>query len=59
MDVYIRKLSVDALGKLKDPDAVDGLLKSLNDNESTVRWRAVRALGNIGDKRAYKIFRKF
>ena len=35
---------------LKIPDALEGLLNSLDDEESTVRWRAARALGKIGDK---------
>ena len=59
VDVNSRKLSIDALGIIKDPSTVDNLLKSLNDNESAVKWRAVRALGNIGDKKAYKILENF
>ena len=59
VDVNSRKFSVDALGIIKDPSTVDNLLKSLNDNESAVKWRAVRALGNIGDKKAYKILENF
>ena len=54
VDIHSRKLSVEALGEIKDPSAVEYLLKSLDDNESVVKWRAVRALGNIGDKKVLK-----
>ena len=54
VNVHTRKLSAEALGEIKDPSAVKYLLKSLEDNESAVKWRVVRALGNIGDKKVLK-----
>ena len=51
-DVHVRRLSIDALGKIKDDSAVESLINSLNDKDSTVRWRAARALGNIGNQKA-------
>lgn len=52
-DWLVRLHAVEALGKLKSPDAVDPLLRALfNDRDSSVREDVVRALGAIGDARA-------
>jgi len=49
----VRLHAVEALGKLKSPDAVDPLLRTLfNDRDSAIREDVVRALGAIGDARA-------
>ncbi len=45
---------IEALGELRDPEAVDALIARLDDNEVEieVRIEAAIALGKIGDKRA-------
>jgi HEAT repeat protein len=49
----VRLHAVESLGRTKSPDAVEPLLKLLfNDRDSSLREDAVRALGEIGDKRA-------
>lgn len=49
----VRLHAVEALGKLKSPDAVEPLLFALfNDRDSAVREDAVRALGDIGHAEA-------
>ena len=53
-DMHTRKFSAEALGEIQDPSAIDHLLNSLDDNENAVKWRAIRALGNIGDKKVLK-----
>lgn len=40
------------LGELKDPKAVDPLVKALNDDDSDVRKAVANALGKIGDAKA-------
>ena len=41
-----------ALGKIKDPSAVDPLIQVLKDRDSQVRDNAIRALGEIKDPSA-------
>ena len=49
----VRLHAVEALGKIKPPDAVEPLLSLLfNDRDGAVREDAVRSLGEIGDPRA-------
>ncbi|GMV50346.1 MAG: hypothetical protein NBKEAIPA_00336 [Nitrospirae bacterium] len=49
----VRLHAIEALGKLKSPEAVEPLLRTLfNDRDSAVREDVVRALGAIGDARA-------
>lgn len=49
----VRLHAVEALGKIKLPDAVEPLLSVLfNDHDTAVREDAVRSLGEIGDPRA-------
>jgi len=53
-DENVRCRVVEALGRLRDPRCVDGLIKKLSDESRFVRWRAAEALGMIKDKRALK-----
>lgn len=50
----IRVFTVNALTIIGDRQAVDGLIKTLNDKNWKVRYFAAEALGNIGDERALK-----
>lgn len=55
----VRLHAVEALGKMKSPDAVEPLLYTLfNDADAAVREDAVRALGDIGDRRAAEFLLK-
>src|SRR5258707_4909913 len=49
-DWWIRISAADALGRVKDPRAVEGLVAVLGDPD--VKWAAVEALGRIADPRA-------
>ncbi len=44
--------AAEALGNLKNPDAVDPLIAALNARDKTLNEEAARALGKIGDPRA-------
>lgn len=44
--------AVAALGRIRDPRALEPMLKLLRDRESTVREQAAAALGDLGDPRA-------
>lgn len=48
----VRRLAAEGLGKLKDPDAVEPLIETLDDPEVGLRSKAVEALAAIGDPRA-------
>lgn len=48
-DSSVRRSAAEALGQIKDTQAVQALILALNDQESDVRWRAAEALGQIGD----------
>ena len=48
----MRRVAVEALGKIGDTRAVEPLIKALQDSEEYVRRGAVEALGKIGDTRA-------
>ncbi|MEX2720643.1 MAG: HEAT repeat domain-containing protein, partial [Candidatus Wukongarchaeota archaeon] len=52
-DGNIQVAASDALARIGKP-AVEPLIKLLNHKEFYVRWQAVRALQNIGDKRAFE-----
>ncbi|MFO0775439.1 MAG: HEAT repeat domain-containing protein [Nitrospiraceae bacterium] len=55
----VRLHAVEALGKMKSPDAVEPLLYVLfNDSDTAVREDAVRALGEIADRRATEFLLK-
>ena len=51
-DEYVRKAAAYALGKIKDPRAVEPLIAALKDHNSDVREAAAYALGKIKDPRA-------
>jgi HEAT repeat protein len=49
----VRLHAVEALGKMRSPEAVEPLLSALfNDHDQAVREDVVRALGQVGDGRA-------
>jgi HEAT repeat protein len=52
-DEVSRWKAAEALGRLKDPAAVDELISTLWDEDARVRLKAAWALGRIGDRRAY------
>jgi hypothetical protein len=45
-------LIIEALGEIRDPQAVEPLIRNLRDRSVEVRWEAALALGEIGDERA-------
>jgi HEAT repeat protein len=51
-DKEARRWAASALGRIKDPNAMDPLSEKLEDNRSDVRKAAALALGEIGDSRA-------
>ena len=44
--------AVEALGKLRNPEAVDPILRLMQNGNNYVKWSCVQALGDIGDARA-------
>jgi HEAT repeat protein len=48
----VRSGAIDALGQLKDTQAVDPLVRMLQDEDWQVRSDTAEALGNIGDQQA-------
>jgi HEAT repeat protein len=48
----VRVRSVEALGAWRQRSAVSALIKCLRASEPTLRWKAVQALGDIGDPAA-------
>ncbi|MDD1644849.1 MAG: HEAT repeat domain-containing protein [Methanomicrobiales archaeon] len=53
-DPMRRYRAAEALGRLRDPGAVEGLVRALDDTDWRVRYKAAWALGTIGDMRAYR-----
>ncbi|MDD1652433.1 MAG: HEAT repeat domain-containing protein [Methanomicrobiales archaeon] len=53
-DPMRRYRAAEALGRLRDPAAVEGLVRALDDPDWRVRYKAAWALGGIGDMRAYR-----
>ncbi len=51
-DAEIRDFASVMLGRIKDPDSVEGLIEALADRDENVRHGAAEALGKIGDPRA-------
>jgi HEAT repeat protein len=51
-DEWLRSELVQALGRTKDPRAVEPLIGSLDDKSEVVRAMAAEALGGLGDPRA-------
>jgi HEAT repeat protein len=52
-DEVSRWKAAEALGRMRDPEAVDELISTLWDDDARVRLKAAWALGRIGDQRAY------
>ncbi len=50
--------AAEALGRSKDPNAVDPLIRALRDEDWRVRQKAAWALGFIGDPRALQPLRR-
>jgi hypothetical protein len=51
----VRRLAADALGNIGDEKAIPGLLKLVEDSDSSVRSRAADALGKIAKQHAEKV----
>jgi len=49
---------IQALGMIRDPRAVDPLIKEMNDENPEIRWDSAIALGEIGDERAIPSLKK-
>jgi HEAT repeat protein len=52
-DEVSRWKAAEALGRIRDPAAVEELIGTLWDDDARVRLKAAWALGQIGDQRAY------
>jgi hypothetical protein len=48
----VRRQAAEALAKIGNAQAVEGLIAALNHSDSGVRWEAAVALGNIGNAQA-------
>ena len=48
----VRYEVIDALAKLRDGHAVEPLIHALHDADPYVRFKAIRALGALGDSKA-------
>ncbi len=57
-ELLIRESSIDSLGKIGNPRAIEHLVKLLNDKSFAIRHSAIKALGNIGDKKAIPYLNK-
>jgi hypothetical protein len=58
-DGNVRRIAASALGKIRDPRAVEPLMSLLmNEKKPQVRQYAVRALGKIGNSRAITMLEK-
>lgn len=51
-DTLMRMDAAKRLGEAKDPNYLNSLTEALKDGNKAVRWAAVEALWNLGDKRA-------
>ena len=51
-DTASRMAAVGDLGRSRDPKALEPLLAALRDPHRDVRWAAIEALGDLGDRRA-------
>lgn len=49
---FVTRTIVNVLGNIGDKNAVEAIIKKLDDPEKTIRWAAAEALGKIGGKRA-------
>jgi HEAT repeat protein len=55
----VRAFLASALSRVKDERAIDTLVKALNEDDETVKFHAVEALGKIGDAATIVILKKF
>ena len=53
-DTGARMTAVAELGRSRDPNAREPLLAALRDTNRDVRWTAIEALGELGDRRAVR-----
>ncbi|MFQ5897590.1 MAG: HEAT repeat domain-containing protein [Candidatus Methylomirabilia bacterium] len=53
-DTLARMKAAERLGASKHPRALDPLLAALHDPNRDVRWAAIQALGDLGDRRAVR-----
>ena len=51
-DPFVRSVSAEVLGRLKEKSSVEDLILALKDHSKYVREKAAIALGHIGDKSA-------
>jgi HEAT repeat protein len=51
-DTAARMEAARRLGDSKDPKALEPLVKAVQDENKSVRWAALEALGDLGDRRA-------
>jgi HEAT repeat protein len=51
-DFPVTCAAVEALGKLRNPEAIDTILRLMRHGNNHVIWSCVQALGDIGDARA-------
>lgn len=58
-DTAARMEAARRLGESKDPMALDPLLKAVQDENKSVRWAALEALGDLGDRRALPTILRF
>jgi HEAT repeat protein len=52
LDPAERLTAVEALGVMGGPESVDGLIRALSDPSDDIRVHALRALGEMGDRRS-------
>jgi len=57
-EASVRKYAAYVLGKLKDPQAIDGLRVLLNDNAEDVRWYAALALAELNNSEGAEVLMK-
>jgi len=51
-ELLTKEAVIESLGRLGNPDAIEFLIPLLNDESFTVRHSTIKALANIGDKKA-------
>jgi HEAT repeat protein len=58
-DTAARLEAARRLGESRDPNALEPLAKALEDSNKWVRWAALEALGELGDRRAVPVILQF
>jgi HEAT repeat protein len=56
-DARLRRIAGEILGKLAIPEAIEPLVESLQDEDSSVRWMAAKGLGEITNWRGARRYR--